>query len=86
MDNADDQVPVDALNNSFDSVKSKRGRKAIPEKWTGVYLVPFDGDARYNISSIKEELEQPNLLPNLPRGSESKALWKLLFHPSKYLE
>ena len=68
-----EQEPAnDALNRSFESQTSKRGRPTIPDQWTGIIVVePGDQLIEVKIRPLAPDLLLNNAMPLAPRNLRS---------------
>ena len=78
-------IDDDKLNKSLDSVKSKRGRPAIPDQWTGIIRVEEeDVQVELKIRQLGADLILEDAMPTAPRSLRSKDEWKMLFDPKEF--
>jgi hypothetical protein len=62
-DEEDDEV----MDRSFESVKSKRGRPAIPDRWTRVFEIKQVDETPFKLHVVATELLLENAMPSVSR-------------------
>ena len=78
--------PGGDLNISFESVKSKRGRPAVPEMWTRVISLQRLDLESIKLFQVNSDLLMEDALPKVPPKKRREALWAPLFLPSQWKE
>ena len=86
IDEEADNVSMDNSVDSVNSVKSKRGRKRIPECWSRVINLRSDDLSNLQVFELAPDLTLINgLKATQSRGKKAKK-WKPLFWPDLYVE
>ena len=73
-----------SLNNSINSVKSKRGRKKIEDQWSRVISISADDLEEVRVYELAPDMLLSSAVrATLSRGKKALA-WKPLFNPDEY--
>ena len=63
-----DEEDEEVMDLSFESVKSKRGRPAIPDRWTRVFEINQVGETPFKLHVVATELLLENAMPSVSRS------------------
>ena len=73
-----------SLNNSLNSVKSKKGRPAIPDQWSRVISISADELEEVRVFELAPDMLLSSAVrATLSRGKKAPE-WKPLFNPDDY--